>query len=229
MKRALLVVALVAAAFAARVETAAATTECRGFLTCVPVAGPWVVVPASHATLRPQVQYQLTCPRGFVVGGIDAELTDRAIDVWFIGASGSPVSPGRTTSRTIVFVATYVGTGATAPTFRPHAGCIPASGGGRRTPTSVSSVVPPGKPTVRRVRTVRVTGSRTVSVACQRGEHLVAAYSATGLRTAKPPAQNLVASLSAHQRIAGNHIAVTARGGGGRGVVQVAAVCAGGR
>jgi len=229
VKRALLVVALVAAAFAARVDTAAATNECRGFLTCVPVAGPWVVVPASQATTRPQVQYQLTCPKGFVVGGIDAELTDRAIDVWFMGASGSPVSPGRTTSRTIVFVATYVGTSGRAPTFRPHAGCIPGSGGGSRTPTSVSSVVPPGKPTIRRVRTVRITMPRTVSVACHRDEHLVAAYSATGLRTAKPPAQDLVASLSTHQALAGNHIAVTARGGGGRGVVQVAAVCAGGK
>jgi hypothetical protein len=229
VKRAVLLVAVVAAVFAARVDTAAATNECRGFLTCVPVAGPWVVVPASYATPRPQVQYQLTCPKGFVVGGIDAELTDRAIDVWFMGASGSPVSPGRTTSRTVVFVATYVGTNAKAPTFRPHAGCIPGAGGGSRTPTSVSSVVPPGKPTVRRVRTFRIMTPRGVAVSCHRDEHLVAAYSATGFRTAKPPAQDLVASLSTHQTLTGNHIAVTARGGGGRGVVQVAAVCAGGK
>jgi hypothetical protein len=229
VKRALLVVALVAAAFAARVDTAAATTECRGFMQCVPVAGPWVVVPTSRALQRPQVQFQLTCPRGFIVGGVDAELTDRAIDVWFLGASGSPVSPGRTTSRTVVFVAMYVGTRTTAPTFRPHAGCIPASGGGSRTPTSVSSVVPPGRPTVRRVRTVRVSAQRLISVACHRDEHLVAAYSASAFRTSKPPSQDLVASLSAHPRVAGNHIAVTARGGGSRAVVQVSAVCAGGR
>lgn len=227
--RALVVVALALAALAARVDTAGATSECQGFLVCVPVAGPWVVVPDSRKTPRPQVQFQLTCPRGYIVGGVDAELTDRAIDVWFMGASGSPVAPGRTTSRTIVFVATYVGSGASAPTFRPHAGCVPARGGGRRTPTSVSTVVPPGKPTVRRVRTVRITGPRAVSVACRRDERLVAAYSATGFRTAKPPSPALVASLSARSALARDHIVVQASGGQGRGVVQVAAVCAGGR
>jgi hypothetical protein len=229
VKRVLVIIALVAAAFAARVDTAAATTECRGFMACVPVAGPWVVVPASRAVLRPQVQFQLTCPRGFIVGGVDAELTDRAVDVWFFGASGSPISPGRTTSRTVVFLATYVGTRTTPPTFRPHAGCIPARGGGSRTPTSVSSVVPPGRPTVRRVRTVRIAESRVVSVTCHRDEHLVAAYSARAFRTPKPPTPELVASLSVHPSVAGNHIAVRARGGGSRGIVQVSAVCAGGR
>ncbi len=230
MRRSLvIVVALVAAALAARVDTASATSECRGFLTCVPVAGPWVVVPVSRETPRPQVQYQLTCPRGFIVGGVDAELTDRAIDVWFMGASGSPVAPGRTTSRTIVFVAAYVGSGTKAPTFRPHAGCVPASGGGRRTPTSVRTVVPPGKPTIRRVRTFRVTKPRFVSLGCRRDEHLVAAYSASGFRTAKPPSAALVASLSAQPALALDHITVATRGGRGRGVVQVAAVCAGGK
>jgi hypothetical protein len=229
VRRAFVVVALVAAALAARVGPAGATNECRGFLACVPVAGPWVVVPVSHATPRPEVQYQLTCPKGFVVGGLDAELTDRAIDVWFLGASGSPVSPGRTTSRTVVFVATYVGAGGKAPTFRPHAGCIPAKGGGSRTPTSVKAVIPPGRPTVRRVRTYRITPAHAaVAVACRRDEHLVAAYSAKGFRTAKPPSPALVASLSTRPALAQNHITVAAHGGGGLGVVQVAAVCAGG-
>jgi len=230
MRRALIVVALVLSALAARVDTARATSECRGFLVCVPVAGPWVVVPVSSATPRPQVQYQLTCPRGYVVGGLDAELTDRAIDVWFIGASGSPVAPGRTTSRTVVFVATYVGSGTAAQTFRPHAGCVPTSGGGgRRTPTSVSGVVPPGKPTVRRVRTLRITTPRDIAVSCRRDERLVAAYSASGFRTAAPPSAALIASLSTHSALALNRITVMARGGAGRAVVQVAAVCAGGR
>jgi hypothetical protein len=226
---ALVVATALAAALAAGVDTAGATSECRGFLTCLPVAGPWVVVPVARETPRPQVQYQLTCPRGFVVGGVDAELTDRAIDLWFLGASGSPVAPGRTTSRTVVFVATYVGSGGTAPTFRPHAGCVPSGGGGRRTPTSASTVVPPGHPTVRRVRTVRITAPRAVSVGCRRDEHLVAAFSASGFRTAKPPSPALVASLSARPALARDHLVVLARGGQGYGVVQVAAVCAGGR
>ena len=229
MKRAFVLVALVAAALAANVNPAGATSECSGFLMCVPVAGPWVVVPVSGGLQRPEVQYQLSCPRGFIVGGLDAELSDRAIDLWFLGASGSPVAPGRTTSQTVVFVARYVGLGARAPTFRPHAGCIPARGGGRRTPTSFNKVVPPGRPTVRRVRTFRITTPRAVAVSCRRDERLVAAYSASGFRTAKPPTPELVASLSTRPALASGHITVSARGGEGRAVVQVAAVCAGGR
>jgi hypothetical protein len=82
---------------------------------------------------------------------------------------------------------------------------------------------------VRRVRTFRITAPRAVAVGCRRDEHLVAAYSATGFRTAKPPSAALVASMSARPALALSHIVVDARGGGGRGVVQVAAVCAGGR
>jgi hypothetical protein len=230
VKRVLVVAALALSVLAARVDAApAATSECRGFLTCVPVAGPWVVVPPSRATPRPSVQYQLTCPKGFVVGGLDAELSDRAIDVWFFGASGSPVAPGRTTSRTIVFVATYVGSGARAPTFRPHAGCIPGGGGGSRTPTAFSAVFPPGKPTVRRVRTIRVQGSRSYAVRCRSDERLVAAYTSRGFRTAKPPTPGLVDTLSASSAVTPTRISVSVKGGSGRGVVQIAAVCAGGK
>ncbi|MFL6019354.1 MAG: hypothetical protein ACJ74V_17655, partial [Gaiellaceae bacterium] len=164
-----------------------------------------------------------------IVGGVDAELSDRAIDVWFLGAAGSPVAPGRTTSKTIVFVARYVGSGAHAPTFRPHAGCIPGGGGGRRTPTALSAVFPPGKPTVRRVRTLRAGAQRSAAVRCHNDERLVAAYSARGFRTAKPPSPQLVASFSARTHLTANGIAAQTSGGNGRAVVQLAAVCAGGR
>jgi hypothetical protein len=229
VKRALVIAVLVAATVGARIETADATNECRGFMTCAPVAGPWVIVPVSRKTPRPEVQYQLTCPKGFVVGGVDAELNDRSIDLWFLGASGSPVAPGRTTSRTIVFVASYVGEGAKTASFRPHAGCVPASGAGRRTPTSLSTVVPPGRPTVRRVRNFRVTAPRFVAVGCRRDEHLVAAYSARGFWTDKPPSSALASSLSARPALALDHITVAVRGGGRHGGVQLAAVCAGGK
>lgn len=234
MKRALLAITFVAVALVGGVGTAHATNECRGLNPCVRVAGPWVVVGVSRRAQRPQVQYQLTCPRGYIVGGVDAELTDRAIDVAFLGKSGSPINPGITTSRTVVFVATYVGSGGSVPTFRPHAGCIPARGGGSRTPTLVTSVVPPGTPTVRRVRTVRVAPNRgrQIAVACRADERLVAAYHARGFFTAKPPSSTLVASLTTAQRVRGESIVVTALGGsslrGVRAVVQVAAICAGG-
>ena len=230
MRLALVLAALALSVLAARVDVASsATSECRGFLTCVPVAGPWVVLPASGSGLRQEVQYQLNCPKGFIVGGIDAELSDRAIDVWFLGAAGSPVAPGRTTSKTIVFVARYVGSGARAPTFRPRAGCIPGGGGGQRTPTAFSAVFPPGKPTVRRVRIVRAGAQGSAAVRCHSDERLVAAYSARGFRTAKPPSPQLVASFSARTHLTANGIAAETSGGNGRAVVQLAAVCAGGR
>ncbi len=229
MRRAVVLAAAGAAFLAAGVTPAGATSECRGLNPCVPIAGPWVVVPVAPAVPPPEVQYQLTCPRGFVVGGVDAELTDGAIDVSIVGASGSPVSPGITTSRSVVFVATYTtAPGLGAPTFRPHAGCVPGTGGGQRTPTAVG-LVPPGQPTVRRVQTVRVRSRATVSVACKRDERLVAAYTARAFFSPKPPSPQLVASLSATDRVAGKRVVVTAVARRGVGAVQVQAVCAGGR
>ena len=109
------------------VSPAGATNECRGLNPCVAVAGPWVVVPSLGAG---KAQYQLTCPKGYAVGGTDAELSDRAIDLAFLATSGRPSRPGITTSRTLVFLASYVGKATRPPTFRPHIGCIPATGGG---------------------------------------------------------------------------------------------------
>lgn len=208
--------------------TAGATNECRGLNPCVAVAGPWVVVPVGKGSPRPQVQYQMTCPRGFVVGGLDAELTDRAIDISFIGASGAPVSPGVSTSRTVVFVGSYVGGGARAPTFRPHIGCIPAAGGGRRTPTGRSVVYPPAQATTRRIATVMVTSTRHIAVACRADEDLVGWYVARAFATPAPPSPALVASLSVAARAAGDQVVADARARQGRGIVQVSAVCAGG-
>ena len=149
-----MLIALAGSALAVGVAPAAATNECRGLLVCVPIAGPWVVVPTGQGVPRPHVEYQLSCPKGFIVGGLDAELSDRAIDLGFLGAIGAPVNPGITTSRDTVFVASYVGGSARAPTFRPHLGCMPTSGGGGRIPTA-AAVFAPGKPTIRRVRNVR--------------------------------------------------------------------------
>jgi len=229
VRRLLVVGGALAALTAATAAPAGATNECRGLDPCAPVAGPWVVVPVGRGVPRPQVQYQLTCPRGYVVAGIDAELSERAIEVSFFGSSGSPVSPGITTSRSVVFVASYLGSGARAPSFRPHAGCVPASGGGRRTPTGVAAVFPPGQPAVRRVRTVRVTSAARVVVACQSDERLIAWYAARGFFTPAPPTTALASSLSSTVRVRGDRVVATARAGRGRGVVQVSAVCAGGR
>ena len=228
MRLALAAAVVVLAALAAA-STAGATGECRGLNPCVPVAGPWVVVPVGKTVPRPQVQFQLSCPKGYIAAGIDAELSDQAIDLAFLGSSGTPVAPGRTTSRVVVFVATYVGAGNRAPSFRPHIGCVPASGGGSRTPTGVRTIFPPGHPAVRRVTTGRVRGQSTISAACHADEQLVGWYSSRGFVGADPPPAALVASLFTRTSVTGKSVQTLARAGAGRGLVQVGVICAGGK
>jgi len=103
VKRLFVVATLLAAVAGLGATPAGATNECRGLPVCVRIAGPWVVVPAALTTPRPRVDFQLSCPRGYVIGGLDAELTDRAIDIDFLGKLGSPVNPGVTTARSALF------------------------------------------------------------------------------------------------------------------------------
>jgi hypothetical protein len=228
VKRAVVLVAVACAVLAAGATRAGATNECRGLRVCVRVVGPWVVVPASHA----RVEFQLSCPRRYVIGGIDAELSDPAIDIAFLGKLGAPIAPGITTSRKAVFVATFVGSSPRAVTFRPHLGCVPSSGGGGGIPTAV--IVRPGPPAVRRVKTLRVVPGRTWAVAagCASAERLITGSHAVGFYTARPPAARLVREVSTRQALARDHVTVEVRGGTlGRvhAVVQVSAICAGGK
>lgn len=231
MKPVRLVALLVVLAGALAVASpAGGANECDGLMVCIPVEGPWVVVPTSGALPRPQVEYQLTCPRGHVVGGLDARLSDRAVDVAFLGTLGSPVNPGISTSRSVVFVATYVGASARAPTFKPFIGCMPAAGGGSRVPTSATAFRP-GKPTIRRVRTVRVRpGETTVTQRCVSSERLVGASHALAFATRTPPSVSLVGGLSSSQSVRGREVVVQVRAdaelAGVRAIVQVHAVCA---
>jgi hypothetical protein len=212
---------------------AGAANECDGLMVCVPVSGPWVVVPASGGSNRASAEWQLTCPRGHVAGGLDARLSDRAIDVSFLGLLGSPVTPGVSTARSVVFRAAYAGTSRRAPTFRPFVGCIPATGGGGRVPTSATAFRP-GKPTTRRVNTVRVRpGASIAAQACSARERLVGASHAFGFGTRTPPGASLVAGVSGTQSVQGNRVVVRIRAdaelGGTRAFVQVHAICAAAR
>jgi hypothetical protein len=210
---------------------AQAADECDGLMVCVPVAGPWVVVPVSSSVPRPRVEYQLTCPRGHIVGGIDAELSNRSIDITFIGKLGSPVNPGITTSRSVVFVAQYVGSTAAVATFRPHIGCMPASGGGGiPTAAAAAAVVPPGDPTIRRVRLARVRpGRQTIARGCGARELLVDAAHGIGFATRRPPSATAVGLVTARHAVRGSRVVATVEGnaelGTIRAVVQVQAVC----
>jgi hypothetical protein len=208
---------------------AGAANECAGLRICVPVAGPWVVVPASTSVPRERVEYQLTCPRAHVVGGLDARLSVRAIDVSFLAMLGSPVNPGISTSTSAVFLGMYAGETDPAPTFRPFIGCIPATGGGTRIPTSVSSF-PPGRPITRRVKTVRVRpGTTTVVQRCASGERLVSGSHAFAFSMRTPPSASLVGSVSGVQEVRGESVAVRVHGdaelAGVRALVQVHALC----
>jgi hypothetical protein len=207
---------------------AGATNECNGLQVCVPVAGPWVL-----ATTRGETQYQLSCPRRFVVGGLDAELTTRALDLVFRATLGSPVNPGISTSDAAVFLGRLSQGHDPTASFRPHIGCIPAAGGGQRVPTALH-VFPPGKPTVRRVTQIRARagGTRRVVQGCRPGEQLVASSHAIGFYTTAPPDRTLAAAVRVTRTTSADHVTVSVRGGpavrGVRAVVQLDLVCAGG-
>ena len=227
--RALLVSAVAAIAVAA---PAGAANECDGLQVCVSVPGPWVVVPAGIGSSRQRVEYQLDCPKGHVVGGLDARLSVRPIDVSFVGKLGSPVNPGITTTRSAVFVGTYVGRSDRAPTFKPFIGCMPTAGGGSRVPTSVGSAqaFQPGQPVTRRVRTLRVRpGSTTVVQRCAAGERVVGGSYAFAFATRTPPSASLVAGVSGSQVVSERTVSVRIRGdaelAGVRALVQVHALC----
>ena len=140
------------------------------------------------ASTGAQVQFQLACPRRFVVGGLDAELSDRGLDVGFVGAMGSPVNPGITTSASALFLGRLVRGSNRAASFKPHIGCVPASGGGSRTPTAFR-VYPPGQPSVRRVSQLAVQpgATRRLVAGCGRGERLAAATHAVGFTATRRP------------------------------------------
>ena len=180
------VLVLVAAAVIAAlgVPSAQAADECRGLPVCIPVAGPWVVVPMSStvADRYPQRSWRMKCPEGSVVGGVDARLTHRDLDMSFSGLLGSPVNPGVTTRDSVLFTGTYTGSGLRPTGFRPFIGCIPTAGGGR-----IPTAVKPGSPTQLRVRAVSFRRATSASHSCARGERLISATHAVAFRSAREP------------------------------------------
>lgn len=203
MKRLLVLTACISAAVVATAAPADATNECRGLQVCVPITGPWVLASPG------QVEFQLACPKRFVVGGLDAELSSRAIDVGFVGNLGSPVNPGITTSKEAVFLGRLVRGSDPAASFRPHIGCIPASGGGQRSPTAYD-VFAPGKPSIREVSQIAVRpGRRHYTKRCAGTERLVAASHAIGFFSTGPPTVSMARAVHATQSIHAGHVALT--------------------
>jgi hypothetical protein len=214
---AVVLAAVLAAAGAA--GAAGATNECRGLQVCVPVAGPWVL--ASSAA---EVQFQLACPHRYIVAGLDAELSTRGIDIGFRGALGAPVNPGITTSTSAVFSARLVRR-TNAAAFRPHIGCIPASGSGERYPTAFHPL-PPAAPTM--VELAVLPGTHRFVERCPAAKRLVSATHAIGFYTDAPPTAALARSVTVAQTVRRGSVRLTVRAEpleAVRAIVQVDLVC----
>jgi hypothetical protein len=228
---ALLAVALAAAGLVADVAPAAAADECKGLQVCIPVAGPWVVIPPAAGAAR--ASWRLVCPEG-VVGGVDALASERAVAVEFPGRLGSPVNPGITTTRSLVFKGTYAGRARRAASYQPYIGCIPGGGGGPRTPMALtrSSAVKPGDPVTTRVRALPVEAGRLAraTLACRRGERLLGSSHSVGLYLRAAPTTAQLASVHVVAARRGSRVLVSAtrRGlaAGVRAEVQILAECA---
>jgi hypothetical protein len=159
--------------------------------------------------------WELRCPfPNYVVGGVDVRVSDRALDVAIRGESGSPVSPGVTTGRSVLFVATYAGAAREPTTFAPFIGCVPTAGGGGRSQTAVRRVAayPPGRPVVRRVvtRTVTAGAPRRVTSRCPAGSRLLGADHSVGFRVAGEPPARLLRTVRARRAVAGGAVTATA-------------------
>lgn len=210
------------------VGVADAADECNGLRVCLPFPGPWVVVPAAG------VEYELACPLpGYIVAGIDARVATRDVDVSFRGEIGSPVGPGVTTRRSIVFQAVPTGRATGPSSFRPFIGCIPTRGGGGRALTSVTATprgLKPGQP-VRSIvlqRPVR-RGEFVMRVLCPSGSRLIGSTHAVTFRQSLAPSQAMIGSVTVRRALVGRAVVarVTATpAAGSRAEVQVRALCA---
>ena len=230
MKKFVVMLALAPAFLAVLSKPAEAADECRGLMTCIPVAGPWVVIPPSGSP--PAASWRLRCPEG-VVGGLDARLSERAVRVEFSGLIGSPVNPGITTANAAVFAGIYAGVARRPTSFKPYIGCIPG-GGGQRTPTAYTAAKPvrPGRPITMRVRTLRLSSNSLArgTLSCREDERLLRAAHAVGIGTRGPPTIAQLAAVRVVRSTSGGRVLVSATRGvlaaGITAVVQVRAECA---
>jgi hypothetical protein len=186
----------------------AAAVHCRGLLLCIPVPGPCVVIPARAGDGFATATWEMRCPlRGYIVAGIDARVSDRAIDVSIRGENGAPVSPGVTTGRAVLFTAVYTGPTRRATTFRPFIGCVPTSGGGGRGQTSVRhpAAFAPGKPLDRRVVERRLVsgGSVRVTTRCPAGARLLGTQHAYAFGIEAAPGSTLLNAVSVRRTAVG--------------------------
>jgi hypothetical protein len=204
--------------------SAGAHAECRGIRQCIPVSGPWVVVQRGLET-----DYLQSCGKQGVVGGIDADTTSAAVRLSFDGRLGAPVSPGVTTTRSVLYRGRIV-QGARGA-FQPWVGCIPASGGGGRSTVSARAAPGPSLDRVARVVVVSPGEVKTATLACPGPETLVGGWHAVAFRTKQPPLPADAARVRASHALAHGKVVVTvaatdALSIDAHAIVQVGAECA---
>lgn len=203
---------------------ARAADECKGLRVCLPVAGPWVVVPDGG------IDYEIACPiAGYVVAGTDARVATADVDVWFRGFVGSPVGPGVTTRRSVVFHAARVPPKAGTTSFRPFLGCIPASGGGGRALTAYNASIKPSTALFSVVVNSPIrSAAKTVRASCPASARLLGSSTAIAFRQTAAPAELQRSAVRLRSSVAGRSVVarVTATAAAGtHAEVQVRVVC----
>lgn len=210
-----LVLAVACAVVLGRPAEGRAANECKGLQTCLPVTGPWVALPAPGRGEAPTTVWELRCPlRGYIVGGVDARVSDRAIDVSIRGENGAPVSPGVTTGREVVFTALYTGSASRPTAFQPFVGCVPSSGGGGRGETAYRrpAAFTPVKALDRRVVRKRLVSGASVRVVggCPPGTRLLGTSHAFAFRTRTEPGLTLLRAVSVRRAVSGRRVVAVA-------------------
>ncbi len=190
--------ALVAAlAVVALPGTAGAQNECNGVPTCIPVEGPWVIVPANG-----EVEFALSCPQGKgIVAGTDGLASSLDVHVTFDGNLGAPVAFGRTTSTGVMFRAV---SGRHHPgSFKPFIGCIPAPASVRN--TIAAKPTPPGPPLALLSKLVPLNPGyqKVVTLSCPAGEALVDSWSTPAFDTINEPDPGLASAIVVKTTITG--------------------------
>ena len=204
-------------------------TSAEASRVCLPLAGPWVVVPAGG------VEYELACPlAGYIVAGTDARVAERDVDVSFRGESGSPIGPGVTTRRSVVFRAVRTQTGGRAfelPTLHrlhPDTGrrWARAHVGLRGRPGCEAELSRCGASSSRAPSGAR---SLVVRIVCPTGSRLVGSTHAVVFRQDLSPSGEMLSAVRVSRAVVDR--AVVARvtstaAAGPRAEVQVRALCA---
>jgi hypothetical protein len=219
-----LLAALAATAVPGRVEAA---NECNGLPKCIPVAGPWVAVPAYG-----EVTFALECPqRKGIIGGTDAQASSLDVRASFDGIIASPVQFGRTTLSQAFFRA--VSASHRPGMFRPYIGCIPSQS--QVNNTISSKITPVGPPLDLRFKLIPVAPGfeRSLTLACPSGELLVDSWNATAFTGARPPNPAFAQAVRVQTAISHNHATLEitvseALPTSAHALVQVGVRCAGG-